>query len=83
MPWRECNVIDERVKFVARLLEGERWRRCAVSSMYRARLATRSLNGMRTPRAYLAEVSGRRILSPMRLTPPAEAKFTEDLRLIA
>ena len=24
MPWRECNVMDERVKFVARFLEGER-----------------------------------------------------------
>lgn len=24
MPWRECNPMDERLKFVARLLEGER-----------------------------------------------------------
>jgi putative transposase len=24
MPWRECNVVDERVKFVARSLEGEK-----------------------------------------------------------
>jgi putative transposase len=24
MPWKECNVMDERVKFVARLLEGEK-----------------------------------------------------------
>ena len=24
MPWRECNVMDERVKFVARYLEGEK-----------------------------------------------------------
>ena len=24
MPWRECNVMDERVKFVARFLEGEK-----------------------------------------------------------
>ena len=24
MPWRECNVTDERVKFVARFLEGEK-----------------------------------------------------------
>jgi len=24
MPWRERNVMDERVKFVARLLEGEK-----------------------------------------------------------
>ena len=24
MPWKECNMMDERVKFVARLLEGEK-----------------------------------------------------------
>jgi putative transposase len=24
MPWKECNVMDERMKFVARLLEGEK-----------------------------------------------------------
>ena len=24
MPWNECHVIDERLRFVARLLEGER-----------------------------------------------------------
>jgi hypothetical protein len=24
MPWKECNVMDERVKFVTRLLEGEK-----------------------------------------------------------
>ena len=24
MPWRECNFMDERVKFISRLLEGER-----------------------------------------------------------
>jgi transposase len=23
MPWKECHVMDERVRFVARLLEGE------------------------------------------------------------
>jgi hypothetical protein len=23
MPWRQCNVMDERVKFVARLREGK------------------------------------------------------------
>ena len=23
MPWRECSVMDERLRFVARLLEGE------------------------------------------------------------
>ncbi len=24
MPWTECSVMDERVRFVARLLEGEK-----------------------------------------------------------
>ena len=23
MPWKECHVVDERVRFVRRLLEGE------------------------------------------------------------
>ncbi len=24
MPWKECHVVDERVRFVARLLDGEK-----------------------------------------------------------
>ena len=24
MPWKECHVMDERVRFVARVLEGEK-----------------------------------------------------------
>jgi putative transposase len=24
MPWRECHVVDERLRFIARLLDGER-----------------------------------------------------------
>ena len=24
LPWKECNVMDERVKFIARFLEGEK-----------------------------------------------------------
>ena len=24
MPWRECHTMDERIRFVARLLEGEK-----------------------------------------------------------
>ena len=23
MPWKECNIMDERMRFVSRLLEGE------------------------------------------------------------
>jgi putative transposase len=29
MPWKECNVMDERVKFIARFLEGEKVARLA------------------------------------------------------
>ena len=37
MPWKECHVMDERLRFVARLLEGEkmtavrRWLACPSS----------------------------------------------------
>ena len=24
MPWKECNIMDERMKFVSRMLEGEK-----------------------------------------------------------
>ena len=24
MPWKECHAMDERIRFVARLLEGEK-----------------------------------------------------------
>ena len=24
MPWKECHVVDERLRFIARLLEGEK-----------------------------------------------------------
>ena len=24
MPWKECNLMDERIKFIARLLDGEK-----------------------------------------------------------
>src|SRR5262250_2359546 len=27
MPWKECHVMDERLRFVSRLLEGEKSRR--------------------------------------------------------
>jgi hypothetical protein len=34
MPWKECNQMDERLKFVARLLEGER-----MAALLRTRVA--------------------------------------------
>ena len=34
MPWKECHVMDERLRFVARLLEGEKMAPlCAVTFM--------------------------------------------------
>lgn len=30
MPWQECGVMDEKLKFVARLLEGEKIAACEV-----------------------------------------------------
>ena len=30
LPWKECNVMDERVKFIAPVLEGEKVARLAV-----------------------------------------------------
>jgi len=30
MPWKECHIVDERLRFVARLMDGERMARfCA------------------------------------------------------
>jgi len=34
MPWKECSVVDEEVKFVARLIEGEK-----MAPLCRARLS--------------------------------------------
>jgi hypothetical protein len=39
-PRRECNQMDERLKFIAQLLDGQRWRRSAMSSGSQARRAT-------------------------------------------
>lgn len=35
MPWKECRSMVERLKFVARLLEGEEWRRSVAHSAFR------------------------------------------------
>jgi hypothetical protein len=37
VPRRECNQMDERLKFIAQLLDGQKWRRSAVSSGSQAR----------------------------------------------
>jgi hypothetical protein len=43
MPWKECSVMDERIRFVARLLEGEKMASLCQSSLSPAKPATRSL----------------------------------------
>jgi hypothetical protein len=42
MPWKETSPVEERLRFVAGLLEGEPRRRCAINAAYVARPATRS-----------------------------------------
>jgi hypothetical protein len=49
MPWKECHVMDERLRFVARLLEGRKWRPSAPNSASPARPATRFLTATKTP----------------------------------
>ena len=48
MPWQECHVMDERVRFVARLLEGEKMAPLCAELAFRGRRATRSSSGTRT-----------------------------------
>ena len=45
MPWKECHVVDERLRFVARLLEGEKMapRISAFSSQLSVQLGGRSM----------------------------------------
>jgi hypothetical protein len=47
MPWKECHVEDERLRFVARLLDGEKMAPLCVSSGSRGRPATRSTTAIR------------------------------------
>ena len=45
MPWRECNPMDERLKFIARLLDGEQMARLCcefgISRKIRYKILTR------------------------------------------
>ena len=55
MPWKECHVVEERLRFVARLLDGEKMARlCArVWDLAEDRLQDfRPLQGLRAPRAH-------------------------------
>jgi hypothetical protein len=48
MPWKECHVVDERLRFIARLLDGEKMAGLVRSSGFPARPATSSTTATRT-----------------------------------
>ena len=45
MPWKECSVMDERLRFVARLLEGDGFEPLGPRSFERARAMAGSYGG--------------------------------------
>jgi hypothetical protein len=59
MPWKECSVMDERVRFVARLLKGRKWRPSVGSSLSLVRRAIRSLTAIRIRLEALTDRSSR------------------------
>ena len=67
MPWKECHVMDERLRFVARLLDGEKMAAlCAeFGILAQDRLQDlRALQGLRRRRAHRSQspaAIGRRI----------------------
>ena len=44
MPWKECHVMDERVRFAARLLDGEKMAVVCEEFGFPEKRATRSIN---------------------------------------
>ena len=48
MPWKECSVVEERLRFVARLLDGEGRLTCATSSESHVKPATKSSTATRS-----------------------------------
>ena len=72
MPWKECHVMDERLRFVARLLEGEQMAPlCAEFGISRKtgyKIFDRSKTaGCRPSAIAVTGRTGRRIASPRRL----------------
>ena len=65
MPWKECHVMDERLRFVARLLEGEKMaplcaefgisRKTGYKMSTATRLRSSSLQRSESPRAPAGE----------------------------
>jgi hypothetical protein len=76
MPWKECHVVDERLRFIARLLDGENMARlCAEFGISRktgytirdrCRRAVRSLRGLSLSRS--ANMTLNSIKTPARLS---------------
>ena len=48
MPWKECHVEDERLRFIARLLDGEAMTALCTEFGISRRRVTRSTTGIRT-----------------------------------
>ncbi len=48
MPWKECSVVEERLRFVARLLDGEAMTELCRSSAFHAKPAAKSLTATRS-----------------------------------
>ena len=46
MPWKECHVMDERVRFVARLLDGEKMAALCDEFGIARKTGTRSTSGI-------------------------------------
>ena len=75
MPWKECHVMDERLRFVARRSRATRWRHSAPSSGSRARRATRSSTAIRIAACgvHRSEPTARPYRQANRLPPQLEA----------
>jgi len=48
MPWKECHVVDERLRFVARRLDGEKMAALCAEFGISRRPATRSSTATKT-----------------------------------
>jgi hypothetical protein len=74
MPWKECHVMDERLRLWPACSRARRWRRCAPRSGSPARPATRSSNGTRTAASRRSRIAaGDPYRQANRLPPQLEA----------
>lgn len=58
MPWRTCRLMDERLRFVARLLEGETTCRNSRTSRWTIRSRAISVHSYAFPCAIVSFVTG-------------------------